>query len=260
MPHYVHNVVYYQDGAATVLWHMEPEAFAGSPEEFARTTLLAWLTDNEEHAQLFVTVNVWDSDRPGPGIPANILAQLSSDDLDEGPFDPEQLYADYGQYRIVVIGADPIRVDLTTRDSEADDMPSSVDDLIAVDEWPGLQVRTGHTGWITLRVALSDSEPSDDLTQWDGVEQVVIGVPGEVRIADFTGEVEEHYPDLTQGHHVGHLAIRVSVRGRTSPEPVATATHPRRTPLEEHRVEAWPVAHPAPRVILKRDDLRRGGL
>ncbi len=128
--------------------------------------------------------------------------------------------------------------------------------LIAPGEGPGLRIRAGHTGWITVHVALHDSEPEPDLDRWEAIEQVTIEPAGEVRVASQGGEIEEHYPDLSRGRR-GHLAIRVSVRGRDQYGMPISAINPRRTPLEDHLIDAWPVAQAAPRVVLKRDNSTR---
>jgi hypothetical protein len=49
----------------------------------------------------------------------------------------------------------------------------------------------------------------------------------------------------------------VSVRGRDKSGIPASPLHPRRTPLEDHLIEAWPAAGPAPRAVLKRDEFSR---
>jgi hypothetical protein len=123
-------------------------------------------------------------------------------------------------------------------------------------EGPALAIRTGHIGcWISLQVARRDSEPAAELEEWEAVEQVTMKPVGEVRvIAGLIGKIEDHYPDLRGGHDTGYLAIRVSVRGRDKSGIPVSPLHPRRTPLEDHLIEAWPAAGPAPRVVLKRDE------
>ena len=80
--------------------------------------------------------------------------------------------------------------------------------------------------------------------------------PGEVLIAPLMGKDEDHYPDLRGGHDTEYVAIRVSARGRDKPG-VVTALNPRRYPVEEHLIEAWPVTAPALRAVVKRDELTR---
>lgn len=57
MANYVYNVVYRgkERGAAP---YMEPRNFPGSPQEFARDELLAWMADHSENENWLVVVNV----------------------------------------------------------------------------------------------------------------------------------------------------------------------------------------------------------
>src|SRR5258707_13651245 len=71
------------------------------------------------------------------------------------------------------------------------------------------------------------------------------------------GTIDDQYPDLRGGHDTGYLAIRVSVRGRDKHGMPASPLHPRRTRLEDHLIDAWPVAGPASRVVPKRDEFSR---
>ncbi len=161
-----------------------------------------------------MVVNVWDADREGAGVPAKIICQLSSHQLDEGPCDPDQIYVPYGQYYIY---------------------------SVEYDLWDDPVLAPGGT----------DSIPGT-------VEQVTMKPTSEVRvIAGLMGTIEDHYPDLRGGHDTGYLAIRVSVRGRDKHGLPASPLHPRRTPLEDHLIEAWPVAGPASRVVPKRDEFSR---
>jgi hypothetical protein len=258
MPNYVYNVVY-RGKRGGVIREMEPQSFPGSAKEFARGKLLAWMADNSENANWLVVVNVWDADREGAGVAANRICQLSSRQLDEGPFDSDQIYIPYGIYYIYSVGYDFFEDDPVLAPGGTASFSGTPYGLIAPGEGPALAIRTGHEGcWISLKVAQRDAEPAADLAAWEAVEQVTIRPTGEVRvIADFVGKIEDQYPDLRGGHDTGYLAIRVSVRGRDKPGIPASSLHPRRTPLEDHLIEAWPVAGPAPHVVLKRDEFSR---
>lgn len=258
MPNYVYNVVY-RGKKGEVIWKREPQGFPGSAQEFARGKLLTWMADNSENANEIVVVNVWDADREGAGVPAKIICQMSSHELDEGPFDPDQIYLPYAIYHIYSVGYDFFEDDPVLAPGGTDSIPGTPYGLIAPGEGPALAIRPGHKGWISLQVALRDAEPAADLEAWEAVEQVTMKPAGEVRVADIAGKIEDHYPDLRGGHDTGYLAIRVSVRGRDrlGLPASADALHPRRARLEDHLIEAWPVAGPAPRVVLKRDEFSR---
>jgi hypothetical protein len=202
MPNYVYNVVF-RGKKGGVIWKMEPQSFPGSAEEFARGKLLTWMADNSENANEIVVVNVWDADREGAGDPDKKIVQMSNHQLDGGPFDPDQINVPCGQYSIYSVGYGP-----------------------------ALAIRAGHEGWISLQVALRDAERAAELEGWEAVEQVTMKPTGEVRVADLTGKVEDHYPDLRGVHDTGYLAIRVSVRGRDrlGLPASAGALHPRRAP------------------------------
>ncbi len=255
MPNYLYGVVY----RGGVIWNREPQSFPGSAQEFAREKLLTWMAENSENANEIVVVNVWDADREGAGVPAKIIGRMSSHQLDEGPFDPDQIYLPYGQYSIYSVGYDFFHDDPVLAPGGGHSIPHTPYGLIAAGEGPALAIRAGHEGWISLQVALRDGEPPADLEAWEAVEQVTMKPAGEVRVADITGVIEDHYPDLRGGHDTGHLAIRVSVRGRDrlALPASAGALHPRRAPWEDHLIEAWPVTRPAPQVVLKRDEFSR---
>jgi len=255
MPNYVHNVVY-RGKKEGVIWKREPQSFPGSAQDFAREKLLTWMADNSGNANWLVVINVWDADREGAGEPSHIICQLSNHQLDEGPFDADQINVPYGQYRIYSVGYelldDPVFIAEGT-----DSIHLKPYGLIAPGEGPALAIWAGHEGWISLKIARQDAEPAAELERWEAVEQVTIKPTGEVRVADIMGKIEDHYPDLRGGHDTGYLAIRVSVRGRGKPGLPASALHPRRTPLEDHLIQTWPVTGPAPRVVLKRDEFSR---
>lgn len=252
LPDFVYNVVH----PGGVFRQTDPESFPGPAAEFARKTLLAWLAANSEHAHGVVVVNVWDAGQEGAGLAENIRCQLSNQDLDEGPFDPDQIYVEYGQYHVLSPGFD-LFDDPVLGYEGTDATRGTPYGLIAPGAGPGLRIRAGHDGWITLDVVVRESEPTTDLAGWEAAEQVTMRPAGEVRVADQLGEIEPHYPDLTGGREIEHLAVRVCVRGRDTFTPPAAGTNSRRTPVEHHLIEAWPVASAAPRVVLKRDQFSR---
>lgn len=219
MPNYSYNVVYSGKNRG-VIWQREPQSFPGSARDFAQETLLAWIANNSENVDGIVVINVWDADLEGTGNPKYIACQLSNHQLDEGPFDRDQIYVEYGQYYIHsaghIIRADPLF-------SKTSDMPFG---LIAPLQGPTLMVRTGHDGWINLKVAPRDTEPAADLSDWEAAEQVTIKPPSEVVIAPLMGKDEDHYPDLRGGRDTEYLTIRVSVRGRDKPGKPITALNP----------------------------------
>jgi hypothetical protein len=256
MPRYVYNLVYLDATDRQVEWHREPEHFPGPAADFAKAALLAWLNRHPARTDQLVIANVWDADLDGAGVPGRMLVQLSNTDLDEGPFDPNQLYLSFGHYHIVSTGYDFFDDDAILGLNGRDYTHGTPHGLIVPGQGPALRIRAGHKyGWITLNVAVCDAEPAIDLSVWDAVELATIRPVGEVRVADHAGEMQPHFPDLSGGRAVGHLAIRVSVRGRSSTPPTPSAAHPRHTPVEHHVIEAWPVAAAAPRRVLKRDDL-----
>jgi hypothetical protein len=262
MRRYVHNVVYLEGTDRQVVPPDEPRQYPGSAADYARVALRGWLAGHPEHVGSLVVVNVWDADDPGAGEPGRILVQLSNADLDEGPFDPDQVHVAAGHYHLVSSGYDLFNDDPVLGYGGTDYVYGTPYGLIAPGEGPALRIRAGHQhGWIALTVVLCDAEPPADTAAWEAVEQVTLVPAGELRVADDLGRVQPQYPDLTGGrtaaHLAGHLAVRVSARGRDATRPPPTADSARRTPTERHRVEAWPVSAAAPRQVLKRDRLTR---
>jgi len=143
VPNYVYNVVY-RGKKSGVIWNGEPQSFPGSAQEFAQGKLLTWMADNSENANEIVVVNVWDADQEGTGVPAKIIAQMSSHDLDEGPFDPDQIYLSYGQYYIYSTGYDPWG-DPVLAPGGTDSIPGTPYGLIAAEEGPALAIRAPDT-------------------------------------------------------------------------------------------------------------------
>jgi hypothetical protein len=255
MPNYTYNVVYVPGTGRGVEEHMEPEAFPGSAEEFAKAKLLAWVDRDPRRADMFVVVNVWYADRQGVGVPGNIAAQVSVHDLDEGPFDEHQIHTGYGCYHI--LSPDYLLTDDPVLGEDGLDITHGTPyGLVAPGKGPALKIRAGQEArWITLNVAVLDAEPALDLDQWEAVEQATIRPMGEVRVADDAGWPISNYPDLTDGRP-DFLAVRVSARGRDR-RAYSGAVHPRRRVVEEHLIEAWPVVLPQPRAVLKRDTMTR---
>lgn len=257
MPNYVYNVGYFEEAGRQVAWQLDPQHYQGSPANFARTVLVAWLEQNPQHADKLAVVSVWDTDLDGVGVPGSTLARLSTSELDEGPFDPNQLFIQFGHYHILAAGYALLENDSVLGSEGTANRYVSPHGVIVPGAGPAVRIRAGHKyGWITLRVALHGAEPPPETTPWEAVEQVTMGPAGEVRVADDAGRIVPHYPDLAGGRHL-HLAIRVSVRGRSSGEPRHGAASPRRTPVEDHLIEAWPTAAAAPYRVLKRDSLSR---
>jgi hypothetical protein len=252
MPNYVYNVVYRKE-RREVIWKMEPEDFPGTAREFARGKLLAWLADNSESAsQITIAgVNVWDADQKGAGNPKHIICQLSSDQLDEGPFDPDTVYVPYMSYYISEVDYDFFEDDIAL-------MSEGAQGLIVPGDGPAIEIRTGGEGrWISRKAALRDSDPDPDLDTWEAIEQVAIEVADPVRFTDKPGGMDPGLTDLRGGRDSEYLAIRVSVRGRDKRTMPASGLNPRRTPWEHHLIETWPAAAPAPHVVLKRDETSR---
>ena len=69
------------------------------------------------------------------------------------------------------------------------------------------------------------------------------------------------FEDLFSLTGSGYLTIRASARGRDTPNPSPGGRNPRRTPVEHHRLQAWPAPAPAfapvSRKVLKRDSATR---
>jgi GNAT superfamily N-acetyltransferase len=181
---------------------------------------------------------------------------MSNRQLDEGPFDPDQIHVAFGHYHVLATGYD-LFADPVLGYEGTDYRHGTPYGLIVPGAGPGLRIRTGHDGWITLNVVRRRREAVADLSAWDAVEQVTLQPAGQVRVADQLGEIQEHFPDLAGGRDAGYLAVRVSVRGRDQQVLTARAINPRRTPVEHHRIEAWPAPAASPRVVLKRDEFSR---
>jgi GNAT superfamily N-acetyltransferase len=181
---------------------------------------------------------------------------MSNRQRDEGPFDPDQIHVAFGHYHVLTTEYD-LFADPVLGYEGTDYRHGTPYGLIAPGAGPGLRIRTGHDGWITLNVVRHRREPVADLAKWEAAEQVTIQPAGQVRVADQLGEIQEHYPDLAGGRGDGYLAVRVSVRGRDQQVLTARGINPRRTPVEHHLIEVWPVPAPGPRVVLKRDEFSR---
>jgi hypothetical protein len=105
MPSYVYNVVYRRGPERPVESYLdEPRSFPGSAADFAKVALIAWLERNPHQADEIAIVNVWDADRDGRGVPANIIAQVTNWDLDDGPFATNQIHVGFGWYYVLSPG------------------------------------------------------------------------------------------------------------------------------------------------------------
>jgi hypothetical protein len=237
MGNYAYNVVYVRGTDRNVERYLSPHAFDGSADEFAQTTLRAWRARTSEHG--FAVVNVWDADRGGVGVAGNIVARSNSDELDARSPDPEQIYARFAHYHVISTRCDMFVDDPVLGSRGTDYVYGSPHGLVVPgDHSLRIKVRYKY-GWVALRVVLHESEPVAESTQWEAIEEAAIVPVGEVRVADDTGNVHQHYPNLTGGRDVTHLAIRVSAR--------------RQAAIEEHLIEAWPTSVPVPWRALKRD-------
>lgn len=254
MPSYAYRIVH---TLGTAEDHLAPHAFAGSADEFGRATLLDFITRNQSMINEFTVVNVWDSERTGVGDPKHTVALISTYDLDPGPFPPNQLEIDHYTY---YVASD----DYSVPDDEilggrgTDVVYGMPQGLIVQGSGPALKIRTGHHfGYITLDVSTLESAPAAGLAAADAVEQATIRPRAMVAIYDHHLSIQDHFPDLSGGRPTEFLAIRVSARGRDAKITRSPAVNPRRVPLEHHLIEAWPVAAPAPREVLKRDETTR---
>ena len=78
---YCFNVVATDSSSGTrpVIWHREPHAFAGTADQFAQAMLDDVISGNPRLAAEHVVINVWDSDREGVFVPADIAARAYHD-------------------------------------------------------------------------------------------------------------------------------------------------------------------------------------
>ena len=172
------------------------------------------------------------------------------------PVPPDRLQIDYGFY-YVMSGDCDITEDEVLGGMGTDVTHGVPNGLLVPGSGAAVKIRAGHQfGWIALDVRVRDSEPADDLGDWEAVEQATIRPDTEVQVFDHQYEWQEQFPDLTGGRRIEFLAIRVSTRGRDA-NPGQRGYSPTDPPLEWHRIEAWPVTAPAPRVVLRRDGTTR---
>ena len=258
MPRYSYNVVFNRTGTREVIQRFDAHPFSGPPAEFARANLLDYLAVHPELATAFVNVNVWDSDKDGVGSPSLIIAQFSVFDLDEAPFPENQVQTGYCTYYIVSAGYDDFPDDAVLGGHGTDVVSGTPYGLVVPGEGPALKIRTGHPwGWITLDLAALRAEPALDLDAWDAVEQATLRPMGPLRVTHWNMEPADGAGDLAGLVAAGYVTIRVSARGRDSKTPADHSKNPRRVPVEHHRVQAWPVNGPEPRVVMKRDATTR---
>lgn len=220
--------------------------------------LLDFLAMNPELATAFVGVNVWDSDSDGVGKASFIIDQFSVLDLDKGPFPKNQVEISFHTYYIVSAGYGDFDDDAVLGGRGTDVVSGVPYGLVVPGEGPALKIRTGHEGgWITLGLEALTAEPARDLEAWDAVEQATLRPIGPLHVTSWNLEPADG-ADLASLAAAEYVTIRVSARGRDSSEtPGDGSTHPRRVPVEHHRVQAWPVNGPAPRVVMKRDATTR---
>jgi hypothetical protein len=247
-------IVHTLNGDKVVEKHLTSHAFTGMADEFGQVTLRDFISRSQSLSNEFAALMVWDSEREGVGEMGHRAALVTTDDLDSGPFPPTRLEIDHYTYYVV-------SDDYSVSDDEvlggrgADVVYGVPHGLIVQGSGPALKVRTGHqSGYITVDVSIVDSAPAADLAAWEAVEQATIRPRAEVHVYDHGLSFQDHFPDLTGGRRTEYLAIRVSVRGRGAEITRSPAVNPRRVPLEHHLIEAWPVAMPTARDVLKRDE------
>jgi len=166
---------------------------------------------------------------------------------------PDRLQIDYGTY-YVMSGDYGITEDEVLGGMGTDVTHGVPNGLLVPGSGAAVKIRTGHQfGWIALDVRVLDSEPADDLGDWEAVEQATIRPDTEFQVFDHQYEWQEQFPDLTGSCRTEFLAIRVSACGRDANRG-QRGNSPTDPPLEWHRIEAWPVTAPALRVVLRRDE------
>ena len=109
---------------------------------------------------------------------------MSNRQLDEGPFDPDQIHVAFGHYHVLATGYGHLFADPVLGYEGTDYRHGTPYGLIVPGAGPGLRIRTGHDGWITLNVVRRRREAVADLSAWDAVEQVTLQPAGQVRVAD----------------------------------------------------------------------------
>jgi hypothetical protein len=254
LPRYCYNVVFNDGTGRRVLERFDAHDSAESPAEFGRRVLLDVLASNPGLNDAFVNVNVWDFDAPGIREPAKIIGSFSVHDLDQGPFLANQLQVSFHTYYIISAGYDDFPDDAVLGHDGLDVVSGVPYGLVVPGEGPALKIRTGHSdGWITLDTEILDAAPGADLDAWEAMEEATPRPQGELRVADWQQSPADGFPDLAGPARSGYLTIRVSARGRDAPRPAYGGRHPRRFPMEHHRVQAWPAEGPSAHAVVKRD-------
>jgi hypothetical protein len=153
MPDCAYNLGYKLDGRRVVEEHFTPHAFAGTPEDFGRVTLLDLIARNPAAGSEFAAVNVWHFDREGVGVPGPHAVLVSTLDLDTGPFPPNLLGIDHYTY-YVAAGDHDITADDVLGGYGTDVRYGVRQGLVVPGSGPAMKIRTGHqSGYITLDVA-----------------------------------------------------------------------------------------------------------
>jgi hypothetical protein len=251
MPRYCYSVVFSDQTGRHVLERFAAHDSARSATDFARSVLLDVLASNPRLRDEFVGVNVYDFDAPGIGAPEQIIGSCTVLDLDQGPFPANLLSVSYHTYYIISADYDDLADDAVLGERGLDIVTGTPYGLVVPGAGPVLKIRTGHSdGWITVDVESLRGEPPDDQRAWEAVEQVTLQPRGELLLASWRMEPAAHFPSLASGARDGYVAVRVSARDRDRPP---AGVDSRRRPVEHHRVQTWPVAGPAARIVIKRD-------
>ncbi len=89
----------------------------------------------------------------------------------KGRSTPTRYHVAFGHYHVLATGytCSPIPYSATRGPDYRHGTPYG---LIVLGAGPGLRIRTGHDGWITLNVVRRRREAVADLSAWDAVEQV----------------------------------------------------------------------------------------
>ena len=255
MPRYSYNVGATDRRSRTsgVTWHREPRVFPGTADEFARTVLQELIAGDPRMAGEYITVTVWDNDRPGAGDFSHVAARARNSP--EEPRRTDEISMDFFQYYVASTGYDVSADEILGLDG-LEWSHGTRAGLIVASQGPAMLIRTGKQfGYLTVEASRFDREPEPDLDDWEAVEQVVVQPEGPIRV--FTNEwvPQEQYPDLADGVGRGCLTIRVSARGRDANS--GLRGRPADRPEEQHRIQVWPAAGPAPRQVLRRDQTSR---
>jgi len=234
VPHYAYKIECIDNGSRQSEDHLTPHAFAGSADAFARVILRDFISREPPLAEKFTVISVWDAEAEGVGETRRRAAQVTTHDLDPGPFPDNLLEIDFLTYYVASVNYD-IHDDGIVGGQGRDVAHTVPYGLVVPGSGPALKIRTGHQwGYITLDVRMLDSEPAAELAAWEAIEQVTIRPQAEVRICDWKASLQDHFPDLTRGRRGSYLTIRVNARGRDAEITRSPAVNPRRVPVENH--------------------------